>query len=49
MIDDYYNIDHNGNSILKVFKNYFNADQEIFIHSYFGNEGVVFRYFTNNA
>lgn len=49
MIDDYYNIDNNGDSILKIFKNFFKADQETFVHSYFGNEGVVFRYFKNNV
>lgn len=43
MIDDYFNIDNNGESIFGIMKNFFEIDKDIFIHSYFGNGGIVFK------
>ena len=48
MIDDFYNIDKTNNSIFKTMKGYFSFDKDVFIHSYFGNGGVTFKYFKNN-
>lgn len=45
MIDDYFNIDKNGESIFSVIKDFFVIDKDIFVHSYFGNSGIVFKYF----
>ncbi len=45
MIDDYFNTDKNGESIFSVIKDFFEIDKDIFVHSYFGNGGIVFKYF----
>jgi len=45
MIDDYFHIDKNRNSIFQSINEFFEVDKDIFIHSYFGNAGIVFRYF----
>jgi hypothetical protein len=45
MIDDYFNIDKNRNSIFQSMNEFFEVDKDIFTHSYFGNGGIVFRYF----
>ncbi len=45
MIDDYYNIDKNGESIFGIIKDYFELDKDIFVHSYFGNGGIIFKFF----
>ena len=45
MIDDYYNIDKNGESIFGTIKDFFEVDKNIFVHSYFGNNEIVFKYF----
>ena len=45
MIDDYFNIDKNGNGIFQSINEFFEVDKDIFIHSYLGNAGIVFRYF----
>ena len=43
MIDDFYNLDKNGENIHKIFREYFDINKDVFTHSYFGNEGVIFR------
>ena len=45
MIDDFYNLDKNGENIHKIFREYFDINKDVFTHSYFGNEGVIFRFF----
>ena len=48
MIDDYFNIDKNNNSILNEFNKYFEINKNVFRYKYFGLSGVCFRYFKNN-
>ena len=45
MIDDYFNIDKNRNSIFESINEFFEVNKDIFVHSYFGNAGIVFRCF----
>ena len=45
MIDDFYNMDKNQDSIFRCIENFFKVNENIFVHSYFGNSGVVFKYF----
>ncbi len=45
MIDDFYNLDTNNNSIREEFFKYFNLNKNVFLHSNFGIGGVCFRYF----
>jgi len=47
IIDDYFNIDQNGDSILKRVNKHFKINQDIFIHNYFGNAGIVFKFIKN--
>tara|TARA_A100001015_G_scaffold312615_1_gene418140 strand:+ start:651 stop:1343 length:693 start_codon:yes stop_codon:yes gene_type:complete len=44
MIDDYFNIDINNNSIQNEFLKYFEINKNVFIYKYFGLSGVCFRY-----
>ena len=46
MIDDYFNIDANNNSILNEFNKHFEVNKNVFIYKYFGLSGVCFRYYT---
>ena len=48
MIDDYFNIDANNNSILNEFNKHFEVNKNVFIYKYFGLSGVCFRYYTPN-
>ena len=46
MIDDFYNLDINGDTLKdEIYKN-FQLNENIFIHNYFGNSGIVFRYYS---
>ena len=47
MIDDYFNMDENNDSILKRFHNHFKINENVFVHNYFGNAGIVFKYIKN--
>jgi hypothetical protein len=44
IIDDFFNIDSNQDSILKRFNKHFILNKNVFIHNYFGNAGIVFKY-----
>jgi len=44
IIDDFFNCDINQDSIFKRFYRHFILNKNVFIHSYFGNAGVVFKY-----
>ena len=44
VIDDYYNIDYEGNSIRKEFKKHFDIDKNVYKLSTFGLGGVVYQY-----
>ena len=46
IIDDYYNIDFNKNSISKEFNKYF-SKSEFQITGFFGLHGVIIRFFGN--
>ena len=48
MIDDYSNIDKTKNSILTTMHKYFTLNKDIYLHSHFGNSGVIFRYLNNS-
>ena len=45
MIDDFYNLDIEGNSIRKEFFKYFKLNEDVFLFKNFGIGGVCFRYF----
>lgn len=45
VIDDYFNLDINGNSIKKEFLKRFEINKNIFLFSTYGFGGVVFRYY----
>jgi hypothetical protein len=45
MIDDFYNLDKEGNSIREEFFKYFTLNKNVFVCNYFGLGGVCFRYF----
>ena len=45
VIDDFYNLDINNDSILKRFNKHFKINQNVFVHNYFGNAGVVFKFY----
>ena len=47
LIDDYFNVDQKGDSIMKRFMKYFKINEDVFIHNYFGNAGIVFKYIKN--
>ena len=47
VIDDYYNIDKNGNSIKQEFLKRFDINKNVFLFSTYGLGGVVFKYYTN--
>lgn len=47
IIDDYFNIDQNNDSILKRFNKHFKINHDVFIHNYFGNAGIIFKYIKN--
>lgn len=44
IIDDFFNVDQKKDSILKRFKKYFRINENVFVHNYFGNAGIVFKY-----
>ena len=48
MIDDYFNIDKTKNSILATMHKYFSLNKDIYLHSHFGNGGIIFRYLNNS-
>ena len=48
MIDDYFNIDKTKNSILTTMHKYFTLNKDIYLHSHFGNGGIIFRYLNNS-
>ena len=45
MIDDFYNLDIESNSIREEFFKYFKLNEDVFLFSNFGTGGVCFRYF----
>jgi hypothetical protein len=45
MIDDYYNVDQNGNSIMKEFLKNFEVNQNVFVYKRFGVSGICYRFF----
>lgn len=47
IIDDYFNIDNEGNSIKKEFSNYFKINKNVFLFQLYGLGGVVYRYQSN--
>tara|TARA_B100001287_G_scaffold210565_1_gene179413 strand:- start:177 stop:608 length:432 start_codon:yes stop_codon:yes gene_type:complete len=47
VIDDFYNLDENNDSILKRFYKHFKINQNVFVHNYFGNAGVVFKFYND--
>lgn len=47
IIDDYYNIDKNGNSIRQEFLKRFDLNENVFLFSTYGLGGVVFKYYSN--
>ena len=47
VLDDYYHIDSEGNSIRKEFKQHFKIDKNVFIFSRYGLGGVVYQYIKN--
>ena len=48
MIDDFYNLDTDDNSIREEFFKYFTLNENVFLHNNFGIGGVCFRYFKKN-
>ena len=47
VIDDYFNIDQEGNSIREEFKKYFDINKNVFKFSSYGLGGVVYQYIEN--
>ena len=47
VIDDYFNIDEEGNSIREEFKKYFDINKNVFKFSSYGLGGVVYQYIDN--
>lgn len=48
MIDDFYNLDIESNSIREEFFKYFKLNEDVFLFKNFGTGGVCFRYFKKN-
>jgi len=49
IVDDYFNVDLNKNSILKEFNKVFKVNQDVFLCSFFGLGGIVFRYYKQST
>lgn len=47
VIDDYYNIDYEGNSIRNEFKKHFELDKNVYKFSSYGLGGVIYQYIKN--
>ena len=47
VIDDYFNIDEEGNSIREEFKKHFEINKNVFKFSSYGLGGVVYHYIKN--
>ena len=47
VIDDYFNIDQEGNSIRQEFKKHFDINKNVFKFSSYGLGGVVYQYIDN--